>query len=227
MSTWKSTVSTALNGAQTPATGPGGDQRREAPIRGDQRAGGPAQPGHRGSGVGRSPAGAADPDRRPGAGSGAADGAPRPGPLPSAASLERFGAVRLFLNRARAVRPAFVVDGQNAGDVVAICRRLDGLPLAMSWRLLGSPSFLFNADLRGVRVQLVRSTTRLRCRRERLAVPVGANGSATAVVVMAARARPPCRTGSGPAGALTDTGGPQPCSSVRRRSGPPGCAPPG
>ena len=56
---------------------------------------------------------------------------PDPGPLPSAASLKRFGVVRLFLDRARAVRPAFVVDGHNAGDVVAICRRLDGLPLAV------------------------------------------------------------------------------------------------
>jgi predicted ATPase len=56
---------------------------------------------------------------------------PDPGPLPSAAILDRFGAVRLFLDRARAVRPAFVVDDQNAGDVVEICRRLDGLPLAI------------------------------------------------------------------------------------------------
>jgi predicted ATPase/DNA-binding CsgD family transcriptional regulator len=56
---------------------------------------------------------------------------PDPGPLPPPATLERFGAVRLFLDRARAVRPAFVVDDQNAGDVVEICRRLDGLPLAI------------------------------------------------------------------------------------------------
>jgi predicted ATPase len=56
---------------------------------------------------------------------------PDPGPPPPAAGLERFGAVRLFLERARAVHPAFVVDDQNVGDVVAICRRLDGLPLAI------------------------------------------------------------------------------------------------
>jgi predicted ATPase/DNA-binding CsgD family transcriptional regulator len=56
---------------------------------------------------------------------------PDPGPLPSAASLDRFGAVRLFVDRAQAVRPGFVVDDQNAGDVVEICRRLDGLPLAI------------------------------------------------------------------------------------------------
>jgi predicted ATPase/DNA-binding CsgD family transcriptional regulator len=56
---------------------------------------------------------------------------PDPGPLPPAATLDRFGAVRLFVDRARAVRPAFVVDDHNAGDVVEICRRLDGLPLAI------------------------------------------------------------------------------------------------
>ena len=78
--------------------GPGGDQRREAPIRGDQRAGGPAQPGLR-SRRGSVTAGAADPDRRPGAEAVPPMALPDPGPLPSAASLERFGAVRLFLNR--------------------------------------------------------------------------------------------------------------------------------
>jgi predicted ATPase/DNA-binding SARP family transcriptional activator len=40
-------------------------------------------------------------------------------------------AVELFVDRARAVRPGFLADGQ-AGDVVEdVCRRLDGLPLAV------------------------------------------------------------------------------------------------
>jgi predicted ATPase len=56
---------------------------------------------------------------------------PGPGRLPSADALDRFGAVRLFVDRARAVRPGFVVDDENAADVVEICRRLDGLPLAI------------------------------------------------------------------------------------------------
>ena len=56
---------------------------------------------------------------------------PGPGPLPPAATLDRFGAVRLFVDRARTARPAFAVDDHNAGDVVEICRRLDGLPLAI------------------------------------------------------------------------------------------------
>jgi predicted ATPase/DNA-binding SARP family transcriptional activator len=40
-------------------------------------------------------------------------------------------AVRLFVDRATAVRPGFGVDDANGADVVEICRRLDGLPLAI------------------------------------------------------------------------------------------------
>ena len=40
-------------------------------------------------------------------------------------------AVRLFAQHAAMVRPGFVVSGDNAADVAAICRRLDGLPLAI------------------------------------------------------------------------------------------------
>jgi len=38
---------------------------------------------------------------------------------------------RLFLERARAVSPAFTITEENAGDVAAICWRLAGLPLAL------------------------------------------------------------------------------------------------
>jgi predicted ATPase len=40
-------------------------------------------------------------------------------------------AVALFADRARAVKPAFAVTAGNAATVAEICRRLDGLPLAL------------------------------------------------------------------------------------------------
>jgi predicted ATPase len=41
------------------------------------------------------------------------------------------GAVQMFVQQARLVRPSFVVTADNAADVAAVCRRLDGLPLAI------------------------------------------------------------------------------------------------
>ncbi|MEU8797738.1 BTAD domain-containing putative transcriptional regulator [Spirillospora sp. NPDC048819] len=48
-----------------------------------------------------------------------------------AGELAAYPAVRLFLDRAEAVRPGFAVDDGNAGAVLRICRTLDGLPLAI------------------------------------------------------------------------------------------------
>ncbi len=57
-----------------------------------------------------------------------------PLPLPTDASLaelERSPAVALFVDRARAVRHDFALTKDNAAAVVEICRRLEGLPLAI------------------------------------------------------------------------------------------------
>jgi predicted ATPase/DNA-binding CsgD family transcriptional regulator len=58
-----------------------------------------------------------------------------PLPLPPSGSTPAMiadnDAVRLFVARARAAQPAFVVDESNADAVAEICRRLDGLPLAI------------------------------------------------------------------------------------------------
>lgn len=40
-------------------------------------------------------------------------------------------AVRLFVQRARAVRPELALDAESIGAIAEICRRLDGLPLAL------------------------------------------------------------------------------------------------
>jgi predicted ATPase/DNA-binding SARP family transcriptional activator len=61
----------------------------------------------------------------------------RPLALPDAArsaqtgELERYAAVAMFCDRARARNPEFAVDEVNAPYVAEICHRLDGLPLAL------------------------------------------------------------------------------------------------
>ncbi|MBK7623838.1 MAG: hypothetical protein IPJ14_14530 [Kineosporiaceae bacterium] len=59
---------------------------------------------------------------------------PLPVPSATASTCEEVldsDAVRLFRDRARAAMPEFEVTEQNAADVAAVCRMLDGLPLAL------------------------------------------------------------------------------------------------
>jgi len=45
--------------------------------------------------------------------------------------IEHFGAVRLFVERAQTLQPDFAITSSNAEAVAEICRRLDGMPLAI------------------------------------------------------------------------------------------------
>ena len=56
---------------------------------------------------------------------------PIPTHLPSLEQLSQYEAVRLFVERAQAVKPDFTVTSANASAVAEICHRLDGLPLAI------------------------------------------------------------------------------------------------
>src|SRR3984957_9195851 len=47
------------------------------------------------------------------------------------ADLQRYPSVSLFVERAHAVAPGFELTGANAAAAAEICRRLDGLPLAI------------------------------------------------------------------------------------------------
>jgi predicted ATPase/class 3 adenylate cyclase len=58
-------------------------------------------------------------------------GLPRRKPPPTLEQLSQYEAVRLFIERAQAVKPDFTVDSENAPAVAEICWRLDGLPLAI------------------------------------------------------------------------------------------------
>ncbi len=51
--------------------------------------------------------------------------------VPSVAVLGATPAVRLFVERARAITPSFALNNENASAIAGICARLDGLPLAI------------------------------------------------------------------------------------------------
>ena len=56
---------------------------------------------------------------------------PREGASTDARAVEECEAVRLFVDRAQLVLPDFAITPRNAAAVAEICRRLDGIPLAI------------------------------------------------------------------------------------------------
>src|SRR5215472_10719347 len=72
---------------------------------------------------------------------------PAPQHLSDCETLSRYGAVALFLERAREVQPTLQLTTGNAPVIAEICRRLDGLPLALELaaarlKLLSLPALL-------------------------------------------------------------------------------------
>jgi len=58
-------------------------------------------------------------------------GLPKRKPPPTMEQVSQYAAVRLFIERAQAVRHDFAVTNENAPAIAEICHRLDGLPLAI------------------------------------------------------------------------------------------------
>jgi predicted ATPase len=54
---------------------------------------------------------------------------------PTFEQLSQYEAVQLFIERVTLVQPQFIVTRENAPAIAQICFRLDGIPLAQSWRL--------------------------------------------------------------------------------------------
>jgi predicted ATPase/DNA-binding CsgD family transcriptional regulator len=56
---------------------------------------------------------------------------PDPDHPPAPGELERYEAIRLFVERARSANPGFEFTERNAPEVALLCRNLDGIPLAI------------------------------------------------------------------------------------------------
>lgn len=66
---------------------------------------------------------------------------PDPRQLPELDQVAAYDAVRLFVARAQATKDAFVLSKENAAAVSGVCRRLDGLPLAIELAAARSNTF--------------------------------------------------------------------------------------
>lgn len=97
---------------------------------------------------------------------------PDPDGLNSIADLEQYESVQLFLDRARAVVPAFALTGENKASIARICAAIDGLPLALElaaarMRVL-SPSLLLERMSKTLLNVLTRGASNLPWRQQTL-----------------------------------------------------------
>ena len=83
--------------------------------------------------------------------------------------------MQLFCERAAAVRPDFVMAAANAADIAEICRRLDGIPLAIELAAAQVPHF-------SPRQIVDRLGDRLGARSPRVAASRRATGRSTATL---------------------------------------------
>lgn len=93
-------------------------------------------------------------------------------PVPALDRLVQFEAVRLFIDRAMAVKADFAVTNANAPAVAEICHRLDGLPLAIELaasrvRLFDPEALLLRLD-RGLGTMLTGGARDLSARQQTL-----------------------------------------------------------
>ena len=75
---------------------------------------------------------------------------PDPKRLPPMKECLQYAAVELFAQRAKAVKRGFAVSGDTVAKVVAICERLDGLPLAIELTAARIKHFSLHALLIGL-----------------------------------------------------------------------------
>jgi predicted ATPase/DNA-binding CsgD family transcriptional regulator/Tfp pilus assembly protein PilF len=93
---------------------------------------------------------------------------PAPAAEFGAGELARHEAIRLFADRAAAVRPGFALDAANSAAVLRLCRTLDGMPLAIELAAarVGALSVEQIAARLGDRFQLLASGDRTAPRRQ-------------------------------------------------------------
>jgi predicted ATPase len=72
--------------------------------------------------------------------------APDPQHMPPLEALTQYDAVRLFIERSKAVAPSFEIKDVNASAVIQLCYHLDGIPLAIE---------LAAARMRGMKVEQI------------------------------------------------------------------------